>query len=70
MTLEMILAALGTPTQVQDVTAGNPDLYTLRYGSPETGSVIELYQGVVTRATVGTMAFPEHVYDLPDTRSY
>jgi hypothetical protein len=67
MTLDMVLAAFGTPCQVQDVTAGNPDLYTLRYGSPETGSVIELHQGVVTRATVGTVAFPEHVYDLPDS---
>jgi len=66
MTLEMVLAAFGTPTTVQDVTAGNPDLYTLRYGSPETGSIIELHQGVVTRATIGTVAFPECVYDLPD----
>jgi hypothetical protein len=68
MTLEMVLAAFGTPTQVQDVTAGNPDVYTLRYGSPETGSVIELHQGVVTRATVGVVSFPEYVYDLPDSR--
>lgn len=65
-TLEMVLAAFGTPTQVQDVTAGNPDVYTLRYGTPGTGSVIELHQGVVTRATVGTVALPEYVYDLPD----
>jgi hypothetical protein len=69
MTLEMVLASFGTPSQVQDVTAGNPELYTLRYGSPETGSVIELHQGVVTRATVGKVAFPEHVYDLPDIHS-
>ena len=69
MTLEMVLAAFGTPTLVQDVTAGNPDVYTLRYGSPETGSVIELHRGVVTWATVGTLAFPEYVYDLPDSSS-
>lgn len=57
MTLEMVLAAFGTPTQVQDVTTGNPDVYTLRYGSPETGSVIELHQGVVPRATVARLLF-------------
>lgn len=66
MTLKMVIAAFGIPTRVQDVIAGSPDLYTLRYGTVETGSVIELHHGVVTRATVSTVAFPKHVYDLSD----
>jgi hypothetical protein len=66
MTLEMVLAAFGYPTQVPVSAPDNPDLYILRYGSIETGSIVEFYRGVVTRATVGTVAFPEHVYDLPD----
>jgi hypothetical protein len=66
MTLDMVLAAFGYPTQVPVSAPDNPDLYILRYGSIETGSIIEFHRGVVTRATVGTVAFPEHVYDLPD----
>ena len=69
MTLDMVLAAFGTPTQVQDLSADNPNLYILRYGSVETGSVIELHYGIVARASVGSVAFPEHVYDWPGASS-
>lgn len=62
MTLEMVLASRGTPTQVA-TSAHDPELYILRYGSVETGSLIELHRGVVTRALLGAVAFPEHVYD-------
>jgi hypothetical protein len=65
MTLDMVLAAFGTPTQVQDLSADNSNLYSLRYGNVETGSLIELHYGVVAWVRVGTATFPEHVYDWP-----
>lgn len=66
MTLEMVAAAFGPPgpggmtVPLDDLT-----LCILRYGSPPTASVIELRYGVVTRAQVGAVGFPEYVYDWP-----
>jgi hypothetical protein len=65
MTLDMVLAAFGYPTQVPTTSASDPNLYSLRYGSVKTGSLIELHQDIVTRARVGTVTFPEQVYDGP-----
>jgi hypothetical protein len=65
MTLAMVLAAFGTPTQVQNLSAANSNLYILRYGSVEKGSFIEMHNCMVTRVTVGAVAFPQHLYDCP-----
>jgi hypothetical protein len=62
MTLDMVLASMGTPTQVQDLSADGPNLY-LRYRGVEMGSLTELHHGILTRASVGRAAFPEHFYD-------
>lgn len=40
MTLDMVLASMGTLTQVQDLSANGPNLY-LRYGGVEMGSLTE-----------------------------
>lgn len=66
MTLEMIAAAFGPPAAgAMTVPLDDPTLCVLRYGSPPTASVIELRHGVVTRAQVGAVGFPEYVYGWP-----
>lgn len=69
MTLDMVLAAFGYPTQVPAISVTDSNLYILRYGSVETGSLIELHYGTVARATTGAVAFPEYVYDCPNVGS-
>ncbi|MFD1873886.1 hypothetical protein [Hymenobacter bucti] len=67
MTLEMVAAAFGAPGPGgMTVPLDAPELCVLRYGSPHTATVIELRHGVVTRAQVGAVGFPEYVYDWPD----
>jgi hypothetical protein len=54
---------------VPATSATDPNLYILRYGSVETGSLIQLHHGIVTRSYVGVVAFPEYVYDGPGVSS-
>lgn len=63
MTMEMVAAAFGaTGPGGMTVPLNDPLLCILRYGSPPTDSVIELRGGLVTRAQVRAVGFPEHIY--------
>jgi hypothetical protein len=69
MTLNMVLAVLGEPKEAErglTMRLDDPTLCILRYGSDATGSVIELRDGVVVRAQLGTVTFADYVYELPD----
>jgi hypothetical protein len=69
MTLAMVLAVLGEPQEARHallVPPDDPTLHSLRYGSEDTGSVIELRDGVVVRTQLGAFTFADYVYELPD----
>jgi hypothetical protein len=50
---------------VKDLSDDNHNFCSLRYGSVETGSLIELHYGAVARVEVGAVTFSEYVYDWP-----
>ncbi|MGI4872268.1 MAG: hypothetical protein ACRYFX_13965 [Janthinobacterium lividum] len=67
MTEEMVLAVFGAPAEgALSVSLDDPAVLVYRYGSPTTGTIIALRNGMVRQVLPGTVSFAKHFYEMPD----